>query len=181
MFGTNSKLIATTLSTFLLLAGAVSGPVGAQSFRTDNTLKRDSATVSPPATLDDVAWLVGGWRGTGLGGEAAETWMEPSGGAMPGVFRVVRDGEVVFYEMMALIEHQGSLELRLKHFNADMTGWEDKEEMVTFRLIRVDPDAIYFGSLTFRRHGDDRLQAFVAVRQRDGRLEELAFDFTRVH
>jgi hypothetical protein len=159
----------------------MSTPVGAQSPGTDNTLKRDSATVSPPASIDDVAWLAGGWRGTGLGGEAAETWMEPSGGAMPGVFRVVRDGQVVFYEMMALVEHEGSLELRLKHFNADMTGWEDKEEMVTFRLIRVDPDAIYFGSLTFRRHGHDGLQTFVAVRQRDGRLEELAFEFTRVH
>ena len=181
MFRTTSRLIPTTLSTFLLLAGTLSRPAGAQSPRTDNTLKRDSATVSPPATLGDVAWLAGGWRGTGLGGEAAETWMEPSGGAMPGVFRVVRDGEVVFYEMMALVEHEGSLELRLKHFNADMTGWEDKEEMVTFRLIRVDPDAIYFGGLTFRRHSHDGMQAFVAVRQRDGRLEELAFEFTRVH
>ena len=107
--------------------------------------------------------------------------MEPSGGAMAGVFRIVRDGEVVFYEIMTLVEHDGSVELRLKHFNADLTGWEDKEEMVTFRLVRVEPAAIYFGGLTFLRHGNDRLETFVAIRYDDGRLEELAFDFTRLH
>ncbi len=178
---TNGTLAPSALGTFLLLVGALTGPARAQSPHTEHTLKRDSAAVSPPATIADVAWLAGGWRGTGLGGDAAETWMEPSGAAMAGVFRAVRDGQVVFYEMMAMVEHEGSIELRLKHFNADMTGWEDKDEMVTFRLIRIDPDAIYFGSLTFRRHGHDGLQVFVAVRQRDGLLEELAFDFTRVH
>ena len=163
---------------FLAMSGLES--LDAQSHRTEHTIRLDSGMTSPPATLADVAWLQGHWRGPGLGGIAEEFWMEPSGGAMPGVFRTVADGEVIFYEIFALTEHEGSLVLRLKHFNPDMTGWEDKEEMVTFRLAHVEPGLIQFNSLTYRLETDDRLWIHVAVRQGDGTLEELEFELSRV-
>ena len=106
--------------------------------------------------------------------------MEPSVGAMPGVFRTVTDGHVLFYEIFVLTEHEGSLVLRLKHFNPDMTGWEDKEEMVTFRLAHVEPGLIQFNSLTYRLETDDRIRIHVAIRHGDGTLEELEFALSRV-
>ena len=89
------------------------------------------------------------------------------------------NGEVIFYEMFALTEHEGSLVLRLKHFNPDMAGWEDKEEMVTFRLAHVEPGLIQFNSLTYHLETEDRMRIHVAVRQSDGELEELEFELTR--
>ena len=163
---------------FLAMSGLES--LDAQSHRTEHTIRLDSGMASPPATLADVAWLQGHWRGPGLGGISEEFWMEPSGGAMPGMFRTVADGEVIFYEMFALTEHEGSLVLRLKHFNGDMTGWEDKEEMVRFRLAHVEPGLIQFNSLTYRLETDDTMRIHVALRQRDGRLEELEFALSRV-
>ncbi len=163
---------------FLAMSGLES--LNAQGRHTEHTIKLDSGMTSPPATLADVAWLEGHWRGPGLGGISEEFWMEPSGGAMPGVFRTVADGEVIFYEMFALTEHEGSLVLRLKHFNPDMTGWEDKEEMVTFRLAHVEPGLIQFNSLTYRLETDDSMRIHVAIRRGDGRLEELEFALSRV-
>ena len=163
---------------FLAMSGLES--LDAQSHRTEHTIRLDSGMASPPATLADVAWLQGHWRGPGLGGITEEFWMEPSGGAMPGVFRTVADGEVIFYEMFALTEHEGSLVLRLKHFNPDMTGWEDKEEMVRFRLAHIEPGLIQFNSLTYRLVTEDTMRIHVAVRQRDGSLEELEFVLSRV-
>jgi len=163
---------------FLAISGFES--LDAQSRHTEHTVRLDSGMASPPATLADVAWLQGHWRGPGLGGISEEFWMEPSGGAMPGVFRTVADGDVILYEMFALTEHEGSLVLRLKHFNADMTGWEDKEEMVRFRLAHVEPGLIQFNSLTYRLETEDRMRIHVAVRQSDGKLEELEFELTRV-
>lgn len=169
----------TMLATvFLTMAGF--GPVGAQSRHTEHTIKLDPGMASPPATLADVAWLLGSWRGPGLGGISEEFWMEPSGGAMPGIFRASVDGEVLFYEIFALTEHEGSLVLRLKHFNSDMTGWEDKEGMIRFRLAHVEPGLIQFNSLTYRLETDDRMLIHVAVRQGDGALEELEFVMSRV-
>lgn len=163
---------------FLAMPGLQS--LNAQSRHTEHTIKLDSGMTSPHATLADVAWLQGHWRGPGLGGISEEYWMEPSGGAMPGVFRAVADGEVIFYEMFALTEFDGSLVLRLKHFNPDMTGWEDKEEMVRFRLAHVEPGLIQFNSLTYRLETEDRMLIHVAVRQRNGDLEELEFVLSRV-
>ena len=161
-------------------SGVGPSSLNAQIPVTANTMRLDSATVSPPATLAAVAWLEGHWRGTGLGGVAEEVWMGPNGGAMAGAFRVVAEDAVLFYEMMVFAEHEGSVVLRLKHFHADMTGWEEKDDMVTFRLVRAAPGEVQFNSLTFRRLGDDRIEVFVAVRQPDGQLEELGFSMSRV-
>ncbi len=154
--------------------------IRAQTPHTEHTVKLDRGMESPRATLADVAWLQGHWRGPALGGVSEEYWMDPIGGAMPGLFRATVEGEVLFYEVFALTEHEGSLVLRLKHFNGDMTGWEDKEEMVRFRLVHVEPGLIQFNSLTYRLETDNRMLIHVAVRQNDGELEELEFVFTRV-
>jgi hypothetical protein len=77
------------------------------------------------ATLSDFAWLAGHWTGPGLAGAAEETWTGPAGGSMLGMYRLVREGKVVFYEILTLTEKDGSVVLRLKHFNPDLTGWEE--------------------------------------------------------
>jgi hypothetical protein len=56
-------------------------------------------------------------------------------------------------------EDQGSLVLKLKHFNADFTAWEAKERFVTFQLVKLREKELFFDGLTFRRltrrsHGD---------------------------
>src|SRR5687768_8740792 len=90
--------------------------------RTPNTLMAAADVPSPPATLQDMAWFTGRWTGNGLGGETEESWSAPAGGAMMGMFRLVKDGKVVFYEFLTLVEREGSLVLKLKHFNPDLTG-----------------------------------------------------------
>ena len=67
--------------------------------------------------------------------------------------------------------------LRLKHFNADLTGWEEKDDMVTFRLLGLEPCAAYFHGLTLRcadaeRPGEGLV---AAVRMQSG--GELLFRF----
>jgi hypothetical protein len=148
---------------------------------TPNTVRLAEGSPRPPARIADVAWLSGAWQGEGLGGSAEETWSKPAGGSMVGYFRLVRDGKPVFYEIMTLLEVEGSLELRLKHVNPDMTGWEEKGDFVTFKLARLDTDAVYFSGLTFRRAGPDRLEIYLALRDRtNNAVREEKFTMTRV-
>lgn len=148
---------------------------------TPNTFTAPATEPSPAATLKDFTWLAGQWTGTGLGGVTDEMWSAPAGGAMMGTFRLLRDGKVVFYEFLTMVEDAGSVVLKLKHFNADLTGWEEKANFVTFRLLKVAPDAVYFNGLTFRRQGSDALEIFLALRDSaTGTVREEAFRLKRV-
>ena len=51
-------------------------------------------------------------------------------------FKLVNDNKVVFYELGAITETNGTLLLQLKHFGPDFKGWEEKEESETFKLVK---------------------------------------------
>ena len=151
-------------------------PLAAQETRTapeDHT--------PPPTTLAQMDWLVGQWAGTGIGGAPAmESWLPPSGDTMVGTFvQETDDSGIRFTEHMYLMEEEGTLVLRLKHFNADLTGWEEKDGMLTFRLIAVEDCAAYFRSLTLRCDGEDGLLVAVRMKSAAEEVSELVFRFRR--
>ena len=158
------------------LMALAASPLGAQETRVapeDHT--------PPPATLAQMDWLVGQWTGTGIGGAPAmESWLPPSGGTMVGSFvQESGEGAIRFTEHLYLMEEEGTLVLRLKHFNPDLTGWEEKDGMLTFRLIAVEECAAYFRSLTLRCDGDDGLLAAVRMKSASEEINELVFRFRR--
>ena len=140
----------------------------------------DDGAGPPPATIADLAWLAGRWEGAGIGGAiAVESWLPPLGDTMVGTF-VQADGAggVMFSEHMHVVSHNGSLELRLKHFNGDLTGWEDKEGMVRFPLVTLGHCAAHFDGLAMQCEGENGLR--IAVRMAEaGEVSELVFHFTR--
>lgn len=139
--------------------------------------------VPPPASLDQLDWLVGQWAGRGIGGlPAYEAWLAPTGGTMVGTFvQLAESGSIGFTEHLYLMEEQGSLVLRLKHFNADLTGWEERDDMLSFRLIAVEACAAYFQALTLRCADRDNpgsgLVAAVRMKGDDPVPRELIFRF----
>ena len=140
----------------------------------------EEGETSPPAKIEQLGWLVGHWEGEGLGGKSYETISPPIGGQMIGHFQQVKDGKVQFYELYQFVPHGDSLRLRLKHFNADLTGWEEKEETVEFPLVAIEKDAVYFDGLTMRRTKDGGMEAFVIVSDGGGDAgETVSFRFKR--
>jgi hypothetical protein len=149
---------------------------------TPNTMKLPAGVSSPAASLADMSWLAGRWTGTGLGGVTEESWSAPAGGAMMGMFRMLKGEQVIFYEFLTLLEHEGSLLLKLKHFNADLTGWEEKADSVRFRLVKITPQSAWFEGLTFHRVDDDTVKVFLAIRNRaNGTVREEAFQMKRLN
>jgi hypothetical protein len=140
-----------------------------------------SGAVSPPATIDGVAWLAGTWRGTGIGGApVTESYTAPAAGQMSGHFEQLDlKGGVRFYEILQIAPLGGSLVYRLKHFGSDLTGWEEKNEREEFRLVAVEPGAIHFDGLSFYRRGADAMRVVVRVHNKDGTHREMAFDYRR--
>jgi hypothetical protein len=145
------------------------------------TLRLPAGAARPPARVTDFAWLAGQWVGEGLGGQFDEVWSAPAAGSIVGYFRLIKDGKPVFYEILTLLEIEGSVEMRLKHVNPDMTGWEEKNGFVTFKLVKQDETGAYFDGLTFRRNGPDALDVYLALRNRsDGSVREERLVYRRV-
>lgn len=163
-----------------IAAGMATPAAGQTAGNTQNTVRLAEGAPRPAARIADVAWMTGRWQGEGLGGSTEESWSDPAGGAMVGYFRLVRDSKPVFYEIITVLEIEGSLEMRLKHVSPDMTGWEEKADFVTFKLARIEPGVVYFNGLTFKRLGPDRLEIYLALRNRaDGSVREEKFTMTR--
>lgn len=138
------------------------------------------AARGPNATLENVAWIAGHWRGEALGGTVEEVWTPPLGPSMMASFKLVAGGEVKFYELCTLTEENGSLVLRLKHFHSDLKGWEEKDETVDFPLLEIGPGIAVFDGLRFERVSDDEMNVVVATEDREGRRDELRFNYHRV-
>lgn len=141
----------------------------------DHGAGQQRATGAPRATLADVALLVGSWRGEFMGSVAEEVWLAPAGGTMVGMFRLFKEDRVVFYEFMILVEEEGRVCMKLKHFHPDFRGWEEKDAMVTFPLVSADGDAVLFDGLTYRRQADGSLRGTVVSRRKDGTMLEESF------
>ena len=131
-----------------LCAALLALPAAAREKQTEHTFKLAAGETSPPARSDDMAWLAGRWSGEALGGVSEEIWSAPRGGAMMGMYRLVREGKPVFYELCTIVEENGSLVLRLKHFNPDLTGWEEKTRTVDFPLVAIEGGAFHFEGMS---------------------------------
>jgi len=135
----------------------------AQSLQTEHVYKLDDPDSRPPATLQDVSWLVGSWTGDAFGSTFEEVWNAPSAGSMVGMWKLMKDDQVVFYELMLIVEEEGSLSIKVKHFADDFTAWEVKEDFVRFRLVAFDENAVYFSGLSFHRINDDEIHGYIVL------------------
>ena len=141
--------------------------VYAQSSLTENTLKLDEQATSPSANIEDLGWLHGFWSGTGLGGQVDESWGAPAAGSMFGTFRLIKDDALEFSEYQEIAQVDGSLMLKVKHFDPEFKGWETREKFVPFRLVKLDEKAIYFEGATYKLE-NGKLKIFVAMKTADG-------------
>ena len=144
-----------------------------------NTLSWQEGMDSPKASLQDVAWISGHWKGEAFGGIAEEIWSPPLGGSMMFSFKLVVDGRVNFYELGHITEIDGTLWLQLKHFDGDLTGWEEKEDTVDFKLVKIEPNKVFFDDFTIERISDKEINMYVVIGNEDGSLEEVQFNYKR--
>lgn len=160
----------------ILILIIATGNAAAQSPRTEHTFKLDDPDKRPAATLADVSWLVGSWTGEAFGSTFEEVWNPPSAGSMVGMYKVLNGDQVSFYELMLLVEEEGSLSLKVKHFNPDFSAWEEKEDYVDFRFIKSEEHAVHFSGISFYRISDDEIHAYLVLnRQGNIREEKLVY------
>lgn len=147
-----------------LLLLTFSTSVFAAEPRTEHTFGLEEGEERPAATLEDADWLVGSWTGTAFGSHFEEHWNPPSAGSMVGLFKLFNDEGVSFYEILLLTVDEGTLSLKVKHFSADFTAWEEKGDYVNFRLVKKEKDALHFGGISFYRRDDNNIDGYIVMK-----------------
>lgn len=144
-----------------------------------NTKSLYEGQKSPVGSIESVSWLAGSWRGEAFGGVSEEIWSEPLGGTMMGMYRLKSEGEISFHEFMLVEEVEGTLILRIKHFNPGLKGWDEKDQSVDFPFVVLAEREVYFDGLTYRRLADGSLDVYLRVKMKDGTTTEQHFQFQR--
>jgi hypothetical protein len=124
----------------------------------------------PRATLKNLAWLQGHWTGRMPNAIVDNVIFAPIAGQMPTFVRATQDGNIVFYEMTAFVENEGSLTIREKHFTPDFAGWEPQQTFVDRPLVAYEAHIYYFDGTTFVKTGPDSYTVYHL--NRSGQQEE---------
>ena len=139
----------------------------------------EEGMTSPSATLKNIEWLSGHWKGEAFGGIAEEIWSPPMGNNMMFSFRLVSEGKVSFYEFGHILETDGTLILQLKHYDPNLMGWEEKDETIDFPLVKVEADKLYFDDFSIERISDKEINMYVMIGEADGSENEVQFNYHR--
>ena len=169
------KLILIAVIAFVVFPAVIK----TQERSTDNTLRLAEGRAGEAATLADIAQLSGSWTGTGLGGLSEEIWSKPAAGVMMGMYRLIKDNKPVFYESLWVVEENGTIVMRLKHFHPNLVGWEEKDKTVDFKFVKKEGKRVFFSGLTFDFASDKELTIYLALRQKDGTVKEEVFRMKR--
>lgn len=138
------------------------------------------------ASPADLAWLTGSWHARmGDDDHVEEHWSALGGNTLMAMFRWVKAGEVLFYEIEVLEQEGERVYLRIKHFDRKLVGWEEKAVPHEFVLVELNDEGAVFRELdkperrwaVYRREGPDRLLAwFTRDREPDAHPGVFAFE-----
>lgn len=149
-----------------------------QTKLTEHTVRLDEGEIGK-GKIEQLSWLEGYWIGEGLGGKADENWSPAVNGSMTGTFRLWENEKLKFSEFFVLGEAEGSLSLKLKHFDANFHGWEAKDRFVEFKLVKIEGKTAWFDGLTYHVDDQGMLHAYVAITKKDKSVYEGEFTFRR--
>ena len=149
------------------------------SCQAQNTFSFEEGATSPKATLADVSWVTGHWKGEAFGGITEEIWSPPLGDSMMFVFKLVAESKVQFYEIGHIQQLNETLLLQLKHFHGTLKGWEEKDETVDFKLVKLENNRVYFDDFTLEKVNEQEINIYVVIGHDDGSKEEVKFNYKR--
>lgn len=134
---------------------------------------------SPKATLEAISWIAGHWKGEAFGGIVDEIWSPPLGDSMMFVFKLVAEDKVQFYEVGHIQQLGETLILQLKHFHGSLKGWEEKDETVDFKLVKLENNRVYFDGFTIEKISANEINMYVVIGDENGSSEEVKFNYKR--
>lgn len=128
--------------------------------------------------ITDLSFLSGYWKGDGFGGISEEYWGPATEDYLMGYYLHKKDDKINFTEFFNVLKINGEILLRLKHFNPDLTGWEEKDKFIDFKLIEINENKAVFDGLIYELVAPDSMLIHVTG-TRDGEEWKEVFHMKR--
>jgi len=144
-----------------------------------NTISLQEEFSSPKASITEVSWIAGHWQGEAFDGIIEEVWTPPLGNSMMAAFKLVNEEQITFYEIITIAEENESLVMKLKHFHSDLKGWEEKDEYIEAKLVKIEGQKAYFNGFTYERVDDEHLNIYVVMSNGEQK-SEMKFAYKQV-
>jgi Domain of unknown function (DUF6265) len=141
-------------------------------------LAASASSATPAASVTQLHWLQGCWERSADGRAVEEHWLSPRAGSMLGIGRTTRDGVLVEYEFMAILERDGALVFRAHPSGQATTEFIAREsgaDGVVFENLAHD----FPQRVGYRRDGADALLAWIEGTA-DGKARRIEFPYRRV-
>lgn len=141
--------------------------------------------VARAATLKDLGFIEGKWRGRVGAAIAEEHWTSAEGDNIIGMFRFVEGGKAIFFELLTIEQSGEGPVLRIKHFKPGLIGWEEKNDAVTFALTEVKTDYAKFEmadrktSLTFIRDKERLTVQLAKIKDGQAKVDEFKYELIK--
>lgn len=148
-------------------------------------LKSGYTELASDSVLNSLAFITGHWRGEMKGGVIEENWSLPEGDNMMGMFRLVKEGEGVFYEFMTIEAAGGKPVLRIRHFSQGLIAWEEKDSIDDYPLVELTASRAVFENedsgtrLVYECPVADVL-TITLEKMKEGKKSQTVFSFRRV-
>jgi hypothetical protein len=145
------------------------------------------AQTAPNAgTLADISFIAGHWKAVMPDRTVEGHWFAPEANNMTGIFRMMKDGKLTMYEILAYEKSDQGLVSLVKHFNPGLIAVEEKEVSDRYNFVEAGKGRAVFqksdGSLRilYEKKSDNQFVIARGTMQEGKWVFKNLFEFTRV-
>ncbi|MDB5263474.1 MAG: hypothetical protein JWQ14_2757 [Adhaeribacter sp.] len=113
------------------------------------TLPATAQTSPKGGTLASISFIEGHWKATNDGRAVEGMWMAADGDNMVGMMRMMKDGKVSMYEILAYEQSAQGLVSLVKHFKPGLIGQEEKDKQDRYNFVEASA-----GRAIFQKEGE---------------------------
>ena len=144
------------------------------------------APPAPKGRLADFDWLAGHWTSDIPAGHVDQYWAKPGSDGNFGMFRLSTPEKTLVLEFFTLRETPDGVEMRVRHFDMEMTPVE-KDQPIVLRLKSLSKDTAVFENpfnnepkrSTLKRLGPDSFKARSEIIHPDKKTEVIELTLKR--
>jgi hypothetical protein len=143
-------------------------------------------TPSKGGSVADLAFITGQWKAAPEGRSVEASWLPPSGGNVAGFMRMMKEGKVTMYELLAYEQTGQGLVSLVKHFQPGMIGQEELDKPVQYNFLEAGKDRVVFEQtgqgvrVLYEKRSADAFVISIGKEEAGKWVFKPLFEFTRV-
>jgi hypothetical protein len=148
------------------------------SLRAADPKKPGEAT--PPADINQLAWLAGKWRMERSGRVVEEQWMAPAAGVMLGMSRTVAKGRVVEHEFIQIRVGPGGALFFIAQPSGQKEAAFHHTSLTDREVVFENPNHDFPRKITYTLNADGSMLAAIEGPRADGTVRRVEFAYQRI-